>query len=246
MLIYEKTYYKYLEGKVQNFAKGYKMSLTEFLQQLQLLTYDDLIDLIDLVEDGFMGVKKVSSRRRGKTPLDKIILTGSSKSAYQLFAGLKAPDRRAGLIVAKALRDTKNLKTKKRRKADGQALAKGSIVLKTVRRMVMVSKDPVRFDWVYFGPYLYLRLWATGGEYDPVRREYQKRLKSYYIGGNSTGGKRDKSPYPYKLLAEALQALKDDKEAYQDLANRVLGCIDLSRDQPIIDHEALLELQAML
>lgn len=237
------------------------MTLTELIVILQQLDFDQLTDLMDMVDYVLLQKRSALTRRRGKVAMDEIRFNALQREAYNEFEALRPADRKAAVAVANALLDAKRLKTKRRRKSSGEALAKGSIILKTVKRLVKIKENNViRFEYVNFGPYLYLRLWATGGEYDPVKKQHKKRLKNYYIGGQSTGKKRDQVPYPYKQLAgdvsSALAGSQDktlsdedrkaSKDRYKALCAQILECCDISKDPPVIDHDALKLLQASL
>lgn len=149
--------------------------LAAALSELQHLSFDDLTNFVDLADDA-LGVKRVAGRRRGKTPLDHLP-TGAESQAWYAARRLSKADLQIVRDMAATLRDALKPQEKRRRNETGQAVARGYVQVKYITRPVL-NLDTGEIEDKTFGPYLYLRVWATGGNRD----RQGKRLKSKYIG----------------------------------------------------------------
>jgi hypothetical protein len=149
--------------------------LATALSELQRLSYDDLTNFVDLADDA-LGVKRVAGRRKGKTPLDRLP-AGDERQAWYAARRLSKDDLRIVRDMAATLRDALKPQEKRRRDESGQAVARGYVQVKYITRPVL-NRDTGEVELKTFGPYLYLRVWATGGNRD----RQGKRLKNRYIG----------------------------------------------------------------
>ena len=144
------------------------MTIQDILQYLTKLDYDTLIDWLDYVEyreavdtGNKTAIKAVLSRRRGKTAMNELDLRGDAQKAYDVYRQLSKADKINSKLTAKALRDA--LKPQLR-----QRDAQGKIQLKyKTNWLFYMNGQPALDDNGHhkrkvFGPYLYLRLWATG------------------------------------------------------------------------------------
>jgi hypothetical protein len=102
-------------------------------------------------------------------------------------------------------------------------------------------------------PYLYLRYWTVEGD----SNKKTSLTRSVCIDEQGENGRSYEDSYLYaplaKLFWETLEASKKGEEekrlaetALYKLDRRIMECIDMSHDEPIIDHAALLSLQTEL
>lgn len=136
---------------------------------IESLSYDDLWTLRDFLQNNYLG-KKV--RRHGLTPLNQIALTVQMKKILEQCASLSNDE--LSLLFAHVSSLHQALAPIGSRRGGG-----GDIELKMIGRWkLVVSKGRLEVVRVYYGPYAYLRLWATGGDRDRKR----KSLQSIYMG----------------------------------------------------------------
>jgi hypothetical protein len=155
----------------------YTSDLKKAIELSGKLELDEVVDLIDIAES-WLG-EHVDHRRKGKTPLGKIEPSPELGAALAEAGRLSRYERDLLIALCKLLRDSLSPIERRRINPEtGLPIAEGTVVVKYIRRLVLVSLDPIDFDWKAFGPYLYLRVWATGGGLN----KRKKRLKNYYIG----------------------------------------------------------------
>lgn len=150
------------------------MSLKTALENLRSLSHDALTDLIDLM-DYWNDVEGVHQRRKGKTPI-AAIEAGAGRELRKAITGIRYLRKKNRAIVrdqAAMLRDALAPQEYRKRTVDGYILAQGTLQVKYIPRLKL-NPDTGQLETVLHGPYLYLRVWATGGGRD--RR--QKRLKN--------------------------------------------------------------------
>lgn len=136
---------------------------------IESLGYDDLWTLRDFLQNNYLG-KKV--RRHGLTPLNQIALTVQMKKILEQCASLSNDQLSLLFVHVSSLHQA--LAPIGSRRGGG-----GDIELKMIGRWkLVVSKGRLEVVRVYYGPYAYLRLWATGGDRDRKR----KSLQSIYLG----------------------------------------------------------------
>jgi hypothetical protein len=227
--------------------------MKELTELLARMPYDALHDWIDYVEYMLIYTdpktdkyarRDVRLRRRGKTAMDKLYPDGIGLQAFHLVEDSKASAIN-GVAIARALAAALAPQIA-RRGAAGSIQIKYRYVPQFHLDGTPVLDDDGNQVIKVFGPYLYLRVWATGG--DQARRK--SRVKSVYIGGNAEGMERLKGGYPYRLLADhfdSLYKVVNDRRirtpALAALEDEILSCIDLSYVAPVIDYNALSELQ---
>lgn len=162
------------------------MRIATALNSLRSLSHDELVDLIDLI-DFWENVEGVHQRRKGKTPLEQIEYRANLdlRRAIRACGALRKKLRPVVRDQAATLRDALAPREYRKRTMDGFVLAQGTIQTKYIKRMSFhldgtpwIDPDTGEQGFKIHGPYLYLRVWATGGGKD--RRE--KRLKNKYIG----------------------------------------------------------------
>lgn len=187
--------------------------LKDALKTLHALTYDELTDLIDLLRNVH---DETRPPRHGKPPLEDIIAGGwypdpdgdpdrktpparpELRNAWNIAVDLAQDDAHALIEQASLVRDALAPRTKRQRNAAGETVARGTLQTKIIRRNVIeTDKDGgnPRAVRKAFGPYLYLRMWATGGG----KNRDQRRLKNVYLG--------------CKRLADDLNILDGDEHA---------------------------------
>ena len=169
--------------------------LIDALKTLHTLTYDELTDLIDLLRDQHDDRPPA---RHGKPPLNAIIPGGwrpdpdgnpdrttpparvELRTAWGIAADLDDDDAHALIEQAALVRDALAPRTQRQRDDDGQPVARGTLQTKKINRTVKETDAAGNIHFVRraFGPYLYLRIWATGGG----KNRDQRRLKNIYLG----------------------------------------------------------------
>jgi hypothetical protein len=154
--------------------------LAAAIQALQSLNYDELRDLRDCIDYRLYG----HAPRHGRPPSIEVLyeeleqgitISPNLLSAFQAMAGLPADagesdDLEALRGMVETLADA--LAPQEQRRS-----GKGYITTRTIPRL---KWNPGKGLWEIrtYGPYAYLRRWATGGNRDHKRRI----LKSYYLG----------------------------------------------------------------
>lgn len=132
--------------------------------------------------------------------------------------------------------------------------SKGNIQVKWIKYKRIVKDangDPIVQE--VKSPYLYLRYWTVRGAGESGRGK--SLFKSKYIGGQTEGIEgRKRGGYPYSALAHFFwQLLEESRQSEKGkrtpdsplymLERQIMACIDMSQDEPIIDHECLKALQ---
>lgn len=145
------------------------------LDALRRLQYDDLTDLLDLIALRNEG-PGAAQRRKGKKGGALNFGSAAALDAWQHVRALSDDDLRTVQGVAEALHRALAPQLQRRHTAEGQPEARGTVQLKTIPRKKL-NLSTMEVETHIYGPYVYIRLWATGGDVD--RRT--SRLKSIYI-----------------------------------------------------------------
>jgi len=243
-------------------------SIQDVITELSSKTFDQLTDLLDYIAyaeaTNELAKHDALARRRGKDSMQTLSYRMQRDQAYQLYRKLSHADKATAKQTATVLQQALAPQLR-RRNANGVIQLKYKInwLFDPISGAPIIDEETGYHKRKDFGPYLYLRLWATGGNRD----KQSKRFKSFYIGGDaSSKGEKLQGGYPYNYLAEHYANLYDTtskvkKNKYnlpyssvtrkrtdkgKALGSRILACIDLETDPPTIDHNALLALQASL
>lgn len=171
--------------------------LRPIVAQLTRLTHDELTDLYDMLAADSVTDSRLLPKRHGKPPVNpadghSLILYGGwqrtptditeparpeLRSTYEAIKPLSIEARALIGDMVQALAQANAPVEKRRRKSSGETSARGSIEARYINRNVL-NLDTGEVERRAFGPYLYYRYWATGGDHN--RRG--KRLRNEYIG----------------------------------------------------------------
>jgi hypothetical protein len=140
------------------------MPLNQVPRLLGDLSFDEMEELRDFIKER-LGYKVV---RHGLPPLDEIYLSLPLARILELLPSLTEDDLRGLLdivvLLCRALMPKESLRR-----------GRGTLEAKMIPRPKLVDGE---WTVVYFGPYAYLRIWATGGDWDHNR----KIPRSKYLG----------------------------------------------------------------
>jgi hypothetical protein len=138
--------------------------LNQVPKTLGNLSFDEMELLRDFIK-GQLGHKVI---RHGLPPLDAAYLSPKLERVIELLPRLCEDDLKALLdivaLLCRALMPQESLRR-----------GRGTLEAKMIPRPKIVDGE---LTVVYFGPYAYLRIWATGGDWDHTR----KIPKSKYLG----------------------------------------------------------------
>ena len=128
------------------------------------LSFDEMETLRDFIKER-LGYKVV---RHGLPPLGEVCLSPQLEHILSLLPLLRNDDLHALLdivvLLCRALMPQESLRH-----------GRGTLEAKMIPRLKIVDGE---WAIVYFGPYAYLRIWATGGDWD----RHRKIPRSKYLG----------------------------------------------------------------
>src|SRR5574341_802777 len=152
------------------------------LAALDTLSTRELEDLLDALEDR-LGYE-VAHRRSGKRPLDAVETEASAPllAVLEMADDLNETDLTTLIQTARLLRQALQPVEQRKKRVDketgeGQPVARGTVQIKRIRRQIVNSGTGER-EWRLYGPYLYIRTFASGGG----RRTDETRLNNTYLG----------------------------------------------------------------
>jgi hypothetical protein len=155
------------------------------------LSFDDMETLRDFIKER-LGYKVI---RHGLPPLGEIYLSPNLEHILSLLALLSNDDLHALLdivvLLYRALMPQESLRH-----------GRGTLEAKMIPRPKLIDGE---WTIVYFGPYAYLRIWATGGDWNRAR----KIPRSKYLG---------------KAIGQAIY--NQPPEVVEAIKERVLAAID--------------------
>jgi len=139
------------------YTGGGSVSTEGLIELLRKLDYDDIVDICELLK-----------ARQGDEERYWVSPNPIAQQIIRMYELLAGKDQSAFYGEITNVRD--QIAPRRYRKSDpetGKAVARGTIQIKTIPRNGKIH-----------GPYLYLRVWATGGGWEGRK----KRLENIYIG----------------------------------------------------------------
>jgi hypothetical protein len=223
------------------------------ISQLARLTHDEHRDLADMLTADLADDWRSYPHRHGLPPVypddgHNLILRGGWKyrddpplytapardelqQAYASADDLPPEARRLIIQVARMLQNALAPIAERRRDPDGQPIATGNIQTKIIHRKI-VDPDTGEVEIKAFGPYLYYRYLATGGDAD----KRGKRLKNKYIGLPNLAEQFDRtatgSPERRDLERRIIEAM------HGETLDALMQELGLSHNLPNPTHEA--------
>lgn len=200
-----------LTGQVMTEKSGLRLSddLRDVVHLLKSLNHDEHRDLVDMLSADIDPINP--PRRKGRPPVNpanghRLILSGGWQyrdnpplrtraarnafvRAYKAASNLSDDFKRVIIDFAYLLKRANSAVPERRRGVDGKPIAEGTIQTKIIRRKI-VDPETGAVEIKPFGPYLYYRFLASGGDAD----KRKSRLKNKYIGRIPLAQMFDRTP----------------------------------------------------